>query len=202
MNISLQAYIDENQKIIYRAPDYKERIDEFKAKNISHDIEVSFIDASSGAYFQHKYYRGYLLLAVADAMGERDTDYCHLFLKKKYLYRKMETETATLRDIPAKHRGHALIIMREEIIIGYVPSTADITYKEFNEYILKVENLLFVDLGGCLSADKILQLEAAEARARAFKIPKEKPVITPIMGDEVQTTAFDDCNKIDEEIKK
>lgn len=135
-------------------------------------VHVTVVPTDSAAYYQHKYYRGYLLPSIAETIGET-TDKVHLYLKTKYL---MQT-IANVDEIPKKHlhRGiyvadivslinmeiglskyvtGCIIVTENNTICGYVPSLATVTYKEMKDYILQCETFMH-EIGGSINAEGV-----------------------------------------------
>jgi hypothetical protein len=185
-SINLPAYINKNV-IQYENPNYVDIINAFKTQHDGEYIEVTFSVKSGVFYFQHKYYRGYLLPSIAEAYGEKDLDKVHISLKRSYLFQ----ECKHINEIPKKHFkkgyivisadalrnmdfGHltwqyitgVIIVHDNDVIIGYIPSTSSIKSEEMRGYILKCENRLFSDLGGHII--KEFQEEAQGYRTMAF----------------------------------
>jgi hypothetical protein len=125
----------------------KEDIRQFCAENDGKAGEITITLVDEGPrYYQHKYYRGYLLPAIADESYSGDRDQAHTELKKMFL---MQPATGW-NDIPKKHRSRCSVIYVREItddgevtdvIRGYVPSTSRLNKKDMAEYILKIEAL-------------------------------------------------------------
>ena len=114
----------------------------------------------SAAWYQHKYYRGYLLEAIAAESFTGDTDEAHWFLKDKFL----KYPATSWADIPQKHRKNVYPMFRETVngdgeiareMYAYIVSTSAITQAEFKDYIRKVE---------AFSADLQLSFVNAEGR--------------------------------------
>jgi hypothetical protein len=109
--------------------------------------EISIVLADeTPRYFQHKYYRGYLLPAIADESFSGDREIAHAELKKILL----QQPVSGWEEIPKKHRARASVIFIRsvldagevhDLVRGYIPSTACLSVKEMAEYILKVEAL-------------------------------------------------------------
>jgi len=121
------------------------------------------IEEDSVKHSQHKYYRGYLIPPIARECFDGDEYRTHLEMKKIFLFR----DVRDYGEIPEKHKARCIPIWRtnpdgEEIIIGYLPSTGDVTRKEMNEYILNVEQFSFE------MAMNAIPPEGIEIRNRAF----------------------------------
>lgn len=142
--IKLDAVINEN-RIVY-LDSYNEKINDFKLANEGHKVAVTIEIADSPEYYQHKYYRGYLLPDVTFNESEVDADYVHDFiLKPMFLKRKVNDH----REIPKKYWGHCRVLMQWTDVVGYIPSTGKLTYREMREYIENVE-LYLSKIGGHL----------------------------------------------------
>ena len=167
----------ENSKIEYyenNMASYKK----FKADNEGKHVDIIIEIMEKPEYFQHKYYRGGLLPAIAEASGEHNIFLSHVLLKFEYLY----NEIGSIDEIPKKYMSSGIFFINEmdiesaenmvnipcqyiqgviiihgskgaisRIIKGYIPSTADLTYEEMKQYIKSCENRLFIDLKGELS---------------------------------------------------
>ena len=157
MKTEILGKIKDN-KISYESG-YQSKVNKFKFENPNCKIIMSFEVNDDPLYHQHKYYRGTLLPDIADAMGEKDLQYVHIFvLKKEFLY----IDVDSFDQIPAKYRSKAFVFYRElnkfnnksvesetrVEVIGFVPSTSDLTKLEFDEFIKKCEDRLFIDLDG------------------------------------------------------
>ena len=154
MKTEILGKIKDN-KISYESG-YQTKVNKFKFENPNCKIIMSLDVNDDPLYHQHKFYRGTLLPDIADAMGEKDLQYVHIFvLKKEFLY----IDVDNFNGIPAKYRSKAFVFYREienfnnvsdkrVEVVGFVPSTSDLTKEEFDEFIKKCENRLFVDLDG------------------------------------------------------
>ena len=126
--------------------------------NVNNDELQKFIEANEGKqgtreyriegesvkHSQHKYYRGYLIPPIARECFDNDEYRAHIEMKKMFLFR----DCGSYEKIPPKLRGRCIPMWRvnpdgEEILVGYLPSTGDITKKEMDEYILVVEKFSF-----------------------------------------------------------
>lgn len=118
---------------------------------------------------QHALYRGFILPAIVDAMGETNPNYVHEFILKTewlsrttgypYLYYEH------YNDIPVKYQeGNARI----ERSIGFlvVPSMKTFTQKETKEYLQFCLNLLHVELNGAILEEKQHEYKQARLDAR------------------------------------
>lgn len=122
--------------LLYSDPDYRKKLKEFKAVNEGFSCDVIFESHDNVRYWQHKYYRGFILPIIAEAQGEKDIDYLHEFiLKERFLRFKVED----WRDIPSRHRAGCRLMMKDDKVIYYVPSCAVLNYKEMREFILNTE---------------------------------------------------------------
>lgn len=102
--------------------------------------------ALSAAWYQHKYYRGFLLPAIADESFDQIDEKAHWFFKEKFL----KLDASDWSDVPAKYRRGGTPLFKEwkdeagEIhrdMYAFILSTANLTQKEFKEYIKNVESL-------------------------------------------------------------
>ena len=134
------------------------------------------------SYAQHRLYRGILLPALTESMGETNNQYCHEFiLKPEWIYRKTGKyyyEITCYEDIPVKHRSSARINSERVTIdkfgepcteiqfYGYIPSMASFTKAEAKDYFLFCETML-MEIGGQIpTADN---QEYEQLRARVLK---------------------------------
>lgn len=135
-------------------------------------VEIIVMPYDSPGYWQHKYYRGYLLPAIALALGETDSSRVHLYLKAKYL---LET-VKTLDEIPKNQlrrgiyaceldkiinlqielatyvTGAILVSDRGGNLCGYIPSLALITPERMNNFLYACEKNL-TEIGGSLNVE-------------------------------------------------
>lgn len=142
------------------------------AKFNGQTVEVIIIPQDSTEYYQHKYYRGFVLPAIADALGEKDASTIHIFLKAKYLI----SPIYSVDEIPRKQLRRGIYIAkledilqmklqmtqyitgaiicydREETICGYIPSLALISPDAMDAYISKCESFL-AEVGGSLNTN-------------------------------------------------
>ena len=112
------------------------------------------------SYAQHRLYRGILLPAITEAMGESNNQYVHDFiLKPEWIYRtsgKYYINVNGYSEIPEKHQGSSRIINKaikmynqnddeffyKPEIIGYIPSMAKFTRAETKDYLKFCECIL------------------------------------------------------------
>lgn len=121
-----------------------------KYQNREGEIMIEFKEQDV-EYYQHKYYRGFLLPDIADTAFDGKKRRAHIEMKRMFLYFDVNNED----DIPAKHFGRCILDYERYKLAdgkivhnlrGYMPSMGDITKKEAKEFILKVENFAFTDL--------------------------------------------------------
>ena len=117
-------------------------------------------------YWQHKYYRSCLLPALANHYGEKSLQFFHDYTLKPTFYEqstgKRFIPVEGYDEIPKKHQAGSRKIevdtaLNKVIIMGYIPSCADMTEKEMRQYILFCEDLLFNFIGG--SMDGFIDIE-------------------------------------------
>ena len=135
--------------IIYDDETWKSKLNKFKQANEGGRVTIDFINSDSPAHGLHRYFRGYLLPDIATAYGERDTEYVHRYiLKKDFLFMPIES----LDEIKGRHRDRPTIYVKEInekiTVVGYAPSTGDISHEDMKEFVLKCEHRLFIDLAG------------------------------------------------------
>lgn len=139
-----------------------EKIRKFMDSHDGQDVDIIYEAHDGVQYFQHKYYRGYVLTAIAEAQGEKDVDYLHEFvLKQEFL----KIPVNDWRDIPPRHRKGARVIMDGEKVVAYVSSTACLNYEEMKAYILRCEDIR----DGLTDWSYKDPREAERTRALAFK---------------------------------
>jgi len=138
----------------------REKLNTFCVHYNGKEIHISYEVIDRALYYQHKYYRGFLLLDVSEACGERDLEYVHeKILKRQFLY----FDIYDISQIPKYHRKDVQIYLSSDnVVVGYVPSTGVLTFEEMKTYILKVENFLFMDLCQCINPEH--QIEAKKIR--------------------------------------
>lgn len=134
-------------KISYTDDKANERFQEFKRMNDGAFITVIYEAQDAVQYFQHKYFHGYVLPQIAEAMGDKDLPHVKEFvLKEQGLMYRVDS----LRDIPRKHAVRCRIISREYVdedgeiksrVVGYVPSTSVVGYKRMKEFIEWCESI-------------------------------------------------------------
>jgi len=122
----------------------------FKDANPDKMGEVTYsITENSVAYHQHKWYRGFLLPPIAKESFDGLEFKAHLELKRKFLFRSVNE----WEEIPKKYRSKCFPVLRsvldgstgefeENVICGYLPSTADLNYEEMKDFILNVEKFM------------------------------------------------------------
>jgi len=133
-------------------------LDDFtgRVKEIAQEYEGKYgiltlnMTEKSIRYHRHKYYRGYLLPAIAAESFDGNDRKAHIEMKRMFNY----VPITGLDEIPERHIGRCIIeydIVREEgeisrVPVGYMASMGDYTDKEAKEFIMKVENFAFSDL--------------------------------------------------------
>lgn len=120
------------------------------------------------SHAQHRLYRGLLLPALTEALGESNNQYVHDFiLKPEFIYRqtgKYYYEVTCYEDIPLKHRSTARINSERVTIdkfgepcteiqfYGYIPSMANYTKAETKSYLRFCE-ILLEEIGGSIPTE-------------------------------------------------
>jgi len=128
--------------------------------NIKNGKCLSFItDNISSA--SHRLYRGLILPALTEALGESNNQYAHEFiLKPEWIYRQTGHYfygVANFDDIPVKHQSSSRVItddiriggLIKKIISGYVPSMSKFTKKETKDYFTFCDTML-EEIGGSI----------------------------------------------------
>jgi len=113
---------------------------------------------------QHRFYRGLILPALTEALGETNNQYVHEFiLKPEFIYRQTGEyyyKVEKFDDIPVKHQSSSRVIteiiemvtpeqeyFNKTEIIGYIPSMASFTKAETKDYFKFCETML-EEIGG------------------------------------------------------
>ena len=122
-------------------PELQELIEQNEGRRGVREIRI---EEDSVKYSQHKYYRGYLIPPIARGCFDGDEFKAHIEMKKRFLCR----EVHEYAEIPRKRQGRCIPIWKitpdgEELLIGYLPSTGDLTEREMREYIILVEQFSF-----------------------------------------------------------
>lgn len=134
--LSITGWIQGGQ-ISYNKDSLK-NLKDFLQDHDSNDVDISLIIPDGVRYWQHKYYRGYVLPFIAEGQGEKDLEYLHEFiLKQQFLF----FPVTDFREIPGRHAKGVRIIMQGNDVIGYVPSMAVLNFFEGKEFILKCEEI-------------------------------------------------------------
>lgn len=160
--LSLKAKVFGNV-IRYNANDFKKQIDRFKRANEGKEIEIVFLPAFSAEYHQHKYYRGRILKSIAHFWGEQNEEAVHFKIKKMFLLKKITHDE--LNEVEPRHLNSKTVFFKESIldeetgeiedkITSYIPSTANLEYEEFDDFIKKCEEFLIVELNGHIMGDQ------------------------------------------------
>ena len=102
------------------------------------------IEEEDVKYYQHKYYRGYLIPPIAKECFDNDEYRAHVEMKKMFLFMDIQD----YEKIPVKLKARCIPIWKnldtgEDILIGILPSTGDLSKNDMREYMLKVENFGF-----------------------------------------------------------
>ena len=140
-----------DQKIIYMNKNFMAEIETLKANDGQYG-ECVFEIIDRVQHFQHKYYRGPLIDEICGKVGERDTEYIHFEMKKKFLYREVESA----KDIKSRYRGRCIVFMNDNAEVkAYIPSTGDLTFEEMRDYILKVEEFLIHEINGSMPVENL-----------------------------------------------
>jgi hypothetical protein len=144
------AFQIRDNTITYASKTFESDIMELKKNNNSWG-EVVFEVVDKVAYFQHKYLHGFLLPDIMDALGETDPEYVKQFiLKPKFLFRPV----TDWKEIPNKYANKCRIIIEDNKVTGYVPSTTTLKYDEMKAFLVECENFLFYGLNGSIGVEK------------------------------------------------
>ena len=105
-------------------------------------------------WYMHKYYRGYLLPAITDGMGETNTQYVHDFiLKPEWIERstgKRYLQYDNYNDIPAKYTkdgGANIYRFNNGNSYAVLPSMSTFTIAEAKEFLHFCEHVLNIEIG-------------------------------------------------------
>lgn len=136
--------------------------------------EISIVDGkcidmvtNDISYSQHRLFRGLILPALTEAMGETNNQYVHDFiLKPEWIYRQTGEyyyKIEKYEDIPIKHQGSARIlsgyeyvespVVKECIVYGYIPSMSQFTKADTKSFFLFCETLL-EEINGSIPTDQ------------------------------------------------
>jgi hypothetical protein len=190
--IEVPFRIDSGGSVHY-LKDYKDMLNEFRDFNRNKKGVVIYrIDPETTQHYQHKYYRGYLVPPLARESFSDDESDAHDYLKEKFLFFPVKKTS----DIPEKYRSRCNKYYHytfdketgeeKRTIVGFTPSTGDLTKDEFKQYIKKVE-LFINDIVGTGLA-KELNKEATHYRNLALEIEPD---------ESGQINLFDDGESLD-----
>lgn len=116
----------------------------------------------------HRLYRGLILPALTEALGESNNQYVHDFiLKPEWIYRQTGNyyfKVDKFDDIPIKHQGDCRVITIinssgvhglhvDTKIVGFIPSMANFTRAETKDFFRFCEVLL-EEIGGAIPTDQ------------------------------------------------
>jgi hypothetical protein len=176
-----------NGKIVY-IDNFIEQIAELKKvdgiENREGEIIIDFKEKDV-RWYQHKYYRGYVLPPIAEKAFNGRLRRAHLEMKRQFLY----VPICDLDDIPEKHMDKCIIdstITKDEngnkttTINGYLPSMGSITHKEAAEFILKCEAFLFEFLEGAIEREGVAYRDGALMIKR-----NENETMSPMFEDTI-----------------
>ena len=139
-----------------------------KNQNIK-DGKCTHIITNNISGMQHRFYRGLILPALTESLGESNLQYTHDFiLKPEWIYRQTGEyyfKVNNYNEIPEKYQGNARIItvdgytiknnktVETVLIKGYVPSMANFTRAETKDYF-KFCEVLLEEIGGAIPTDQ------------------------------------------------
>ena len=109
------------------------------------------------SYAQHRFYRGIILPAICDFMGESNHQFCHDFrLKPEWIYRQTGRYYYVFEsygDIPEKHQKDSKIWQPEGCnFFAMIPSMKTFTKAETKDYLKFCDSLLY-EIGGGISEE-------------------------------------------------
>jgi hypothetical protein len=176
--ITLTGVIKDNE-LDYDTNNWRKQINELKADNEGEDFIMIIEVTSKPEYFLHKYYRGELLPELQKSIGDNNEFVTHINCKRDFL----KIDCCDLEEMPKKYlssvsrftiaeienpysienllsglSGSTILIYTDnyfEEVIGYIPSLADLTHKEFQKYINKVENRFTQDCQGAFTQEQL-----------------------------------------------
>lgn len=132
----------------------------FFENNDGKDVAISIkLGGDSVAFWQHKFYRGFLLPCVANESYSDNEQLAHFSMKKMFLLRYCNG----IADIPKEYIERAILIAAGDDIMAYIPSTGDLSYQDMAKFILDVEGLMLEFMPG-------LDSEGKKARDKAFEL--------------------------------
>lgn len=99
-------------------------------------------------YYQQKWYHGFLIPPIATESYSGNRFETHIRLKEMFLVRSV----SSFSDIPRKYQSRAIpvydifysddLIEPKKVLVGYIPSTKNLTEAEMGKFILDVENFI------------------------------------------------------------
>jgi hypothetical protein len=123
------------------------KIKDFIAGHEGKKGEVTYKIIENAAYYQYKYFFGFVVKYIAMAQGEHDINYVKEVLKEDYLFIKVSDK----KEIPKRHLKKCRIIERERRelgqicrddnsrviydVVGYIPSLSVLDFKELEGFI-------------------------------------------------------------------
>lgn len=117
----------------------------------------------------HRLYRGFILPAIVEAMGETNPNYVHGFILKPEWLTRAIGEPAyyydSFNDMPEKYQTSGRTFKSDMGGYGHVPSMKTFTMKETKEYLKFCEHLLYIEISGHIPED--IQHEYKQAREDA-----------------------------------
>jgi len=129
---------------------FKADFRQFKKDNESDWIVVTYEAIDRVQHYQFKYYRGFILDVLAQSKDFKDHHSLHLKLKHDFCFKECR-DTSAIPDrflsrgiiiIEEAHlyttvipSGRTIIITRDNVVVGYIPSNAVLTGDEMKEFI-------------------------------------------------------------------
>jgi len=122
------------------SPEQHDKIQTFLKKHQNKNISLAYEAIDSVRYYQHKYFHGYLLPDLIDAMGDYNA---RKLLKEMFL----KTSIISFDEIPQRHGKNCVIVVNEEgNPLHYTPSMSVLSLKEMDVFIKRCELFLVDDL--------------------------------------------------------
>lgn len=150
--------ITESGKFEYSG-EYQKALEIFKRSNPGREGILTYtIKSGNVEYWQHKYYRGYLLPQIADFSFDGELDKAHEYLKEQFLFIKCDQSEIKHNKI----NKYFYQVDGKQIFIGYTPSTSELKVEEMNDFIRRVEAFGFENCNLVLDKTGIKAREFAQ----------------------------------------
>jgi len=185
-SLSIQFKITGHGKFEYFPSDYAKKLEEFKKENsLCEGIMTFTVRGDDVEYWQHKYYRGKLLVPISDHSFSGDTKQAHDYLKEKFLFVKCDHDKIPSNKIERCNKYFYKPDNGPRMFLGYTPSCADLSENEMDDFIKKVEVFGFENCQ--------LSLDPLAMEQRKYALEK---IGMDFKGEETSGTLFDNCNEV------